>query len=173
RRHADVDRIDRHGADRRVRRVLARCLLVEREQLQHAHAPALQPRRRRGHVADVADSPARRRRAGEQRDQETRAPASGRRAHARPTRQSKCRSMRATPSANTSRGGSSETTRKASRGKSKKNPGCTSTPSSVNNRTTRSSSGSIDGTWSTPYHPPSPAKTRQDGAADPIAVSAA
>ena len=60
RRHADEDRIDRHRADRRVWRLLARRHLVERQQLQDALAGAGQPGGERRDVADVADAPARR-----------------------------------------------------------------------------------------------------------------
>src|SRR5207247_6163726 len=69
--------------------------------------------------------------------------------------QSKRRSIRAMPSANTANGGSRLTTRNDSRGKSKKYPGSASTPSAVSRDTTRSSSGSSVGTCSTAYHPPS------------------
>ena len=51
-RHADEDRIDRHRADRGVRRLLAGRHLVERQQLQHAHA-----RRRRATPSTAATSP--------------------------------------------------------------------------------------------------------------------
>src|SRR4029078_8442072 len=124
-------------------------------------------------VADVADAPALGRRARKQRDEESRAPSRrGRRAHPRPVVQSKYPSTGPMPSANTSFGGRRLTTRNDSRGKSKKNPGCSSTPSCVSNRTTRSSSGSREGTCSTAYHPPSLVITRHDGTAEPIVASA-
>ena len=164
-RHADEDRIDRHRADRRVRRLLAGRHLVERQQLQHALAGAGQPGGERLDVADVADAPARGRRAGEQRDEQARAAAAGRASswHGStaaievPQDARRCR-RRTTP-----RGGSRLTTRNDSRGKSKKYPGCTSTPSSSAGAATRSSSDSSDGTCSTAYQPPSLRSTRQRG----------
>src|SRR5207237_9942003 len=163
-RHADEDRIDRHRADGRVRRLLTRRHLVERQQLEHAQACGSEPGRDRFHIADVADSPAFGGGAREQRDEKPRPPAAGRRAHGRLTRQSKSRSTRAMPAAKVGGGGSRLTTRNDSRGKSKKYPGWTST-SSASMRSTRSSSGSSDGTCSTAYQPPSLRKTPHVAAA--------
>ena len=58
-RNADVNRVDRHRADRRIRRLLARRHLVERQQLQNALSRAGEPGGERLDVADVADAPAR------------------------------------------------------------------------------------------------------------------
>src|SRR4051812_42013958 len=161
-RDADENRIDGHRADRRIRRLLARRHLVERQQLQNVLSRAGEPGGERVDVADVADAPARGRWTGKQRDEQACAPSAIRRAHARPALQSKCRSTRVMPSANTDSGGSKLTIKYDSRGKSKKYPGCVRTPS-VTRRTTRSSSGSRDGTRSTAHHPPSAGTTRQDG----------
>src|SRR5262245_16795704 len=159
----DEDRIDRHRADGRVRRLLPGRHLVQRQELQHTHPGGGEPRGCGFDVGDVADPPARTGGAREKRNQQARPSAAEGGAHGCLTVQSKCRRTRSTPSANAATGGSRLTTRNDSRGKSKKYPGCASTPSSVSNCTTRSSSGSSDGTCSTAYHPPSLRKTRHDG----------
>src|SRR5207253_31803 len=109
-------------------------------------------RRSRRDVADITDGPTGRRRTAEQRDEESRPAAAG---HRLVALQAKCRSTRSMPSANVGSGGSRLTITNDSRGKSKKYPGCASTPSVCSIPTTRSSSVSSDGTCITPYHPPS------------------
>ena len=84
-----------------------------------------------------------RRRTREQRDEQARAAAAGRRvAHdrVRPCNRSAAACARCRRRTRLA-GGSRLTTRNDSRGKSKKYPGCVSTPSCVSRRTTRSSSG--------------------------------
>jgi hypothetical protein len=58
--HPDADelRIDRHRAERRVRRRLAGRKLVEREELEHRLGRGSQPRGSGGNVSDLADAPA-------------------------------------------------------------------------------------------------------------------
>src|SRR5947207_1601142 len=162
-RNADEDRIDRHRADRRVRRLLARRHFVERQELQHVLAGGRKPGGERLDIADVADAPARRGRTREQRDEQPRPTAAGRSTHGRLARHAKWRSTRTMPSANDGAGGSRLTTRNDSRGKSKKYPGCVRTPSAVSSRTTRSSSDSRAGTCRTAYHPPPLRSTSHDG----------
>src|SRR5438094_506165 len=152
---------DRHGAERRVGRLLAGRHLVHRKELEDPLTGGGQPRRSRRDVADITDAPTGRRRTGEQRDEESRPAAAG---HRLVALQAKCRSTRSMPSANVGSGGSRLTITNDSRGKSKKYPGCASTPSVCSIPTTRSSSVSSDGTCITPYHPPSLCNTRQAGA---------
>ncbi len=80
-------------------------------------------------------------------------------------RPSKCRSSRETPSENATSDTRRLTIRNDSREKSKKYPGCASTPSSVSRSTTRSSSDSSEGTCSTAYQPPALRSARHDGTA--------
>src|SRR6185503_5102131 len=168
---ADEDRIDRHRADRRVRRLLPRRHLVQRQQLEHALAGGCQPCRDVLHIADVADAPAFGRRTREQRDEQPRPAPAGGRTHVDVALQAKCRRTRSMPSPNDASGGRRLTTRNDSRGKSKKYPGCASTPTWVRRRTARSSSGSNDGTCITPYQPPALRATPQDGTRADMVIS--
>ena len=69
-RNADVHRIDGHRADRRVRRLLTGGPLVDRQELNDLLARSREPAGQRREIADIAGPPARRRRAGKQRDQQ-------------------------------------------------------------------------------------------------------
>ena len=69
-RHANVHRIDGHGAHGRVRRGLARRPLVDRQELKNFLTRAREPARQRHEIADIAGAPARGGRAGKQRDQQ-------------------------------------------------------------------------------------------------------
>ncbi len=66
-RHVDVERVDGHGADSRIRRVLPRRHFVDRQQLHDALSGRRQPACHGIEIPDVADAPARRPWAGEQR----------------------------------------------------------------------------------------------------------
>src|SRR5581483_1714092 len=167
---ADEDRIDRHRADGGIGRLLAGRHLIDGQQLQHADTRVGEPRRDRLDVADIADAPARRRGNRKQGDEKARPAPAG---HDVPTLQAKCRRILLMPSANESAGGNSEMTRNASCGKSKKYPGCVSTPSTVRRLTTRSSSCSTAGTRTTADHPPSLRSTLHVGTAATALVNAA
>jgi len=65
----DELRVDRHGAQRRVGRRLARRHLVDRQQLQDVDARGVEPADHRFDVANLADTPAPGRGNGEKRDQ--------------------------------------------------------------------------------------------------------
>jgi hypothetical protein len=69
-READVNRIDRHRAHRRVRRLLVRRHLVDRQELERPLAAVGQPRGQGREIADLTDAPARRPGAGKQRYQQ-------------------------------------------------------------------------------------------------------
>jgi hypothetical protein len=66
-------RVDRHCAQCRVRRRLARGHLVDRQQLQHAVPRGREPAAHRLDIGDLANAPTARRRDREERDQDTRA----------------------------------------------------------------------------------------------------
>src|SRR5262249_32851183 len=144
-------------------RLLTGSHFVDRQELPDADARAGQPAGQRLEIRDLADPPASRRRAGKERNDEAGAPL-GHHAGVDDV-QAKCRSTRAIPSSNSASGVSRLTTIKDSRGKSKKNPGCTRTPASgiSSNRTASCSSDSYDGTCITPDHPPSAASTLHEG----------
>ena len=67
----DVERVDGHGAERRVRRGLARRHVVDGQHLQQTETGGPQPGAESREVGDVADAPAVRRARREQREQET------------------------------------------------------------------------------------------------------
>src|SRR4051812_2466795 len=103
---------------------------MNRQELQHALPRAGQPLRQMAEVADVADAPARGRRTREQRKENSRlARILGVGVHQRGPAVSKRRSIREMPAAKSGCGGNKLTIRNDSRGKSKKYPGWTSTPS--------------------------------------------
>ena len=93
---------------------------------------ACEPGSQRRQVADVADAPTRRGGAREQWDEQTRPATTSMGAHARQLCNRSAReSRRSMPSENSASGTIRLTTRYDSRGKSKKYPGCASTPSFI------------------------------------------
>ncbi len=115
--HPDADelRIDRHRAERRVRRRLRRCKLVQRQNLQHRLTRGEKPPCKRGNVANLPDSPTAGRTKGKQRHVESRTARARHHCWAPILMKSAC-----TAAANTWGSGSRLTTRNASRSKSKK-----------------------------------------------------
>src|SRR5262245_4978422 len=132
--------------------------LIQWQELQHALAGFGEPRRQGGDVANFPDSPTDRRRRGKERNQYTRPSSAGRFGHGTARRK-----RRSAPVAKDPSGTRRLTTRNDSRGKSKKYPGCTSTPSSCTRSTTRSSSDRSVGTCTTAYQPPAEGRTRHEG----------
>src|SRR3979409_751629 len=70
----NVDWVDGHRRDRRVRRLLARRPFVQWQKLQDPDSGRGQPPGNRLKVANLTDSPAGRRRAGEEGDEQARTP---------------------------------------------------------------------------------------------------
>ena len=117
-RHAHVLGIDGHGAQAGVWRLVARCGLVDRQQLQHAKPRGPKPLSKLREVGRLANTPALTRRHREEGNDYARAAPRLVR-HLHETRSN----TRRTPSANTPGSGSRLNTRYASPGKSKKYPG--------------------------------------------------